>query len=111
MTTQTMLPAAPQGRVPSGDQIIRASVSGAAIAGAWTGVYEAIRVRNDEITAEEALRATASSAAIGAGAGAIAVVASHVARSMPLLGLAARAASALYLASSAKKPTPAADGG
>lgn len=97
----------PQAVVPAGGDILRAGVSGAAIAGTWTAIYEAMRVRNNEITTEEAVRTTAASAAIGAGAGAVAHVASQAARSVPILGLAALAAVVLYLMSPARKPASA----
>lgn len=102
------LPDTPQSVVPSGNQIFRAGVSGAAIAGTWTAIYETMRVRNNEITAEEAIRTTATSAAIGAGAGAVAHIAAHLARGVPILGLGAVAALVLYLVSTPKKPASAA---
>ena len=92
---------------PDGGELLRASVSGAAIAGSWAAIYEAIRVRNNEITAEEAVRITVGSAAVGAGAGAVAQIASHVARSIPLLGLAALAAGVVYFASTSPGSAPA----
>lgn len=107
MTKSTSPAAASQSVVPNGSQILRAGVSGAAIAGTWTAIYETMRVRNNEITTEEAIRTTATSAAIGAGAGAVAHIASHVARGVPILGLAAVAAIVLYLASTSTKPASA----
>lgn len=106
MKTETTLPAltAPStGLAPSGSQILRAGVSGAAIAATWTGIYEIMRVRAGETTPQEAMRATASSALIGAGAGAITNVVANVARSVPILGLAALAVGALYFASKSKR--------
>lgn len=108
MTMSNSLPDNPQSVVPSGNQIFRAGVSGAAIAGTWTAIYETMRVRNNEITMEQAIRTTASSAAIGAGAGAVAHVAAHLARGVPILGLGALAALVLYLVSTPKKPASAA---
>lgn len=90
--------AQPQPIVPSGGAVVRAGLSGAAIAGAWTGIHEAIRVRNGEIGSEEAVRTTLNSAAIGAGAGTVATVVGHAARSMPLLALAGAAIGLIYLA-------------
>ncbi|MFP4044897.1 MAG: hypothetical protein ACLFTP_10075 [Rhodosalinus sp.] len=84
--------------VPSGGAVLRAGLSGAAIAGVWTGIYETIRVRNGEIGSEEAVRTTLNSAAIGAGAGTVATIVGHVARSMPLLALAGAAIGLIYLA-------------
>ncbi|OLS42340.1 hypothetical protein BV509_20675 [Rhodovulum sulfidophilum] len=89
---------------------MQAGLTGAAIAGTWTGMYELVRVRNKETTGREALRATANSAAIGAGAGAVAHVVSHVARSVPILGLAVLAAGVLYAANAAKKESAGASG-
>lgn len=94
--------------VPSAGQIARAGASGAAIAGAWTGVNEAMRARNGEITADEVVRTTVNSAAIGAAAGAVAQIASHMARSLPPVGLALLAfgVGAMYFANQ-RKPDPA----
>ncbi|PTQ71889.1 hypothetical protein [Celeribacter persicus] len=96
------------GTLPDASQIMRSGVNGAAITGAWTAINETIRVRNGEITTEEAVKATANSAAIGAGAGAVASVASHIARSIPLssLALIALGAGVLYLSKQSKKTTP-----
>lgn len=89
---------APQQQLfPTGAQLVRAGLSGAAIAGTWTGIYEAMRVRNGEIGSDEAVQTTLNSAVIGAGAGAVAQLVGQVARSVPLLALAAAAAGVLYL--------------
>ncbi|MBN9673485.1 hypothetical protein [Roseibium aggregatum] len=90
-------------------EVVRAGLSGAAITGTWTGINEAIRFRNKETTGDEALRATANSAAIGAAAGAVAQIASHFARSVPLFGLAVVAAGvgAYYIANSSKNAAQA----
>lgn len=101
--------AQPQPIVPSGGAVVRAGLSGAAIAGAWTGIHEAIRVRNGEISSEEAVRTTLNSAAIGAGAGTVATVVGHVARSMPLLALAGAAVGLVYLANQAPKTSATTD--
>lgn len=92
--------------MPSGTQILRAGVNGAAITGAWTAINEGIRVRNGQTTTDAAMRATANSAAIGAGAGAVATLAAHLARNAPVLGLVALAAGVLYFARSSRKPDP-----
>lgn len=97
---------APNAAIPNAGEILRASASGAAIAGTWTAIYETMRVRNKEITAEEAIRYTANSAAVGAGAGAVAHIASQVARNIPLLGLAALAAGVVYIASTSHQAGP-----
>lgn len=98
---------APAGLLPSLGSVARAGVNGAAITAAWTGINETVRVRKGETTREEAIRATANSAVIGAGAGAAATIASSVARAIPLVGLVALAAGAgaIYLARSGKTPT------
>lgn len=83
---------------PNGGDLAKAAASGAAIAGTWTAINEVMRVRHGEASPEEAVRTTASSVAVGAGAGAIAHVVSHAARQMPLLGLAAIAAAVLIYA-------------
>lgn len=102
------VPAQTQQRVlPAGNQIVRAGLSGAAVAGTWTGIYEAMRVRNGEIGTDEAVRTTVNSVAIGAGAGAVAQVVGQVARSIPLLALAVAAAGVLYLANQPKRTEPA----
>ncbi|KPQ22185.1 MAG: hypothetical protein HLUCCA24_00445 [Rhodobacteraceae bacterium HLUCCA24] len=93
--------------VPSGGAVLRAGLSGAAIAGVWTGIYETIRVRNGEIGSEEAVRTTLNSAVIGAGAGTVATVVGHVARSMPLLALAGAAVGLIYLANQSPKAATA----
>ncbi|TKD14468.1 hypothetical protein FBT96_18260 [Rhodobacter capsulatus] len=93
--------------MPSTTQIVRAGMNGAAITGAWTAINEGIRVRNGQTTTDAAMRATANSAAIGAGAGAVATLASHLARNAPVLGLVALAAGVLYFANSSRKPAPA----
>ncbi|MEM1312948.1 MAG: hypothetical protein AAGI51_00225 [Pseudomonadota bacterium] len=99
----------------TGGDVVRAGLSGAAIAGVWTGIYETMRVRNGEIDSQEAIRTTMSSTAIGAGAGAVATIVGHVARGMPVLALAGAAAGLIYLAnqsagaSSAPKERSAAD--
>ncbi|PZX22099.1 hypothetical protein H9N28_11120 [Rhodobacter capsulatus] len=92
--------------MPSTTQILRAGVNGAAITGAWTAINEGIRVRNGQTTTDAALRATANSAAIGAGAGAVATLASHLARNAPALGLVALAAGVIYFARSSRKAAP-----
>jgi hypothetical protein len=99
------------GLLPSAGQVARAGASGAAIAGAWTGINETIRARNGEIETDEAVRTTVDSAAIGAAAGAVASVASHVARSLPPLGLAllALGVGALYISNARRPAAPAGD--
>ncbi len=94
----------PNGAIPPTGEILRAGASGAAIAGTWTAIYETVRVRNNEITADEAIQATAKSAVVGAGAGAVAHLASHIARSVPMIGLAALAIGAVYFASASHAP-------
>lgn len=96
--------------LPTTTQIVRAGVNGAAITGAWTAINEIIRPRNDQTSADAAMRATASSAAIGAGAGAVAALTSHVARNAPVLGLVALAAGVLYFANGARKVPPVTTG-
>ncbi len=110
---KTFSATAPQaGMFPATDTIVRAGLNGAAITGAWTAINEVIRLRNNEITADEALRSTGNSAAIGAGAGAVATIASHVARNAPVLGLALLAAGVFFFANRAKKAAEApAEGG
>ena len=110
MKSPQSLPIDRAGLLPSAGQVARAGASGAAIAGAWTGVNEAMRVSNGEITTDEAVRTTVNSAAIGAAAGAVAQIASHVARSLPPFGLAVLAfgVGALYLANQRKPETAAA---
>lgn len=112
MKSSQTLPVARAGLLPSAGQVARAGASGAAIAGAWTGVNEAMRASNGEITTEEAMRTTVNSAAIGAAAGAVAQIASHVARSLPPVGLAVLAfgVGALYFANQRKPDSAAAEG-
>ena len=95
--------------MPTASQVVRAGASGAAIAAAWTGVNETMRVRNHEITTDEAVRTTVNSAAIGAAAGAVAQVASTVARGLPPLGLAllALGVGVVYFSNSRKPAAPA----
>lgn len=109
MSRHLPVPVLPQRIVPAGNQIVRAGLSGAAIAGTWTGIYEAMRVRNDEIGTDEAIQTTLNSVAIGAGAGAVAQVVGQVARSVPLLALAVAAAGVLYLANQQPKRDAHAD--
>lgn len=94
------------GVLPNGGDLLKAGASGAAIAGTWTAIGEVMRVRNGDATPEEAVRTTANSVAIGAGAGAIAHVVSHAARQIPLLGLAAVAAAVLIYTNRPKETVP-----
>ena len=86
----------PTGMVPNGADLLKAGASGAAIAGTWTAISEAKRVRAGEATPADAVRATANSAAIGLGAGTVAHLVSHAVRQMPFLGLAMVAAAVVF---------------
>lgn len=97
--------------MPSGAEVLRAGANGAAIAGTWTAIYEGVRLRGGEVSADEAIRATASSAAIGAGAGAVTHIASNLARRVPILGLAALALGVVYFTHASTRPAPAAPTG
>ena len=55
--------------VPAGSYFLRAGAAGAMVAGAWTAYSEVPRVRDREITSEEALSRVLKNAALGAGAG------------------------------------------
>lgn len=105
MTTSHNPPVAHPHPLPDTGEVVRAGVSAAAITGVWTGIQQSIRVRDGEITTPEAVRATANSAAVGAAAGVVAQIASHAARSVPLLGLAALAVGvgAIYFANVSKR--------
>jgi len=94
--------------MPTGTEVLRAGANGAAIAGTWTAIYEGMRLRGGEVSADEAIRATASSAAIGAGAGAVTHIASNLARRVPILGLAALALGVVYFTHASTRPAPAA---
>ncbi|KGJ06662.1 hypothetical protein SAMN04487972_102294 [Paracoccus halophilus] len=84
--------------LPGADALLRAGLSGAAIAGTWAGIHESGRLRNGDIASDEAVQATLNSAMIGAGAAVVAQVVGHAARAVPLLALAVAAGGVLYLA-------------
>ncbi|MGD9919027.1 MAG: hypothetical protein AB7U46_13495 [Paenirhodobacter sp.] len=113
MATTSSTDVSDTGTLPTTDEVIRAGINGAAIAAAWTAASEVMRVRNGECTTQEALQTTVNSAVIGAGAGAVASAASHVARAMPIWGLAlvVLGAGAVYLSGKPRAPSAVAASG
>lgn len=92
--------------MPSGAYLVRAGAAGAMVAGGWTAFSDVLRVRNHEITSQEAISRAVKNAALGAGAGAFIGAASHLARTYPLMGVAAvlaAGAGALYVAGRAQE--------
>ena len=63
--------------VPAGSYFLRAGAAGAMVAGAWTAYSEVPRVRDREITSEEAMSRVLKNAALGAGAGVVIGAAAH----------------------------------
>lgn len=95
--------------VPAGSYFLRAGAAGAMVAGAWTAYSEVPRVRDREITSEEAMSRVLKNAALGAGAGVVIGAAAHLAKTHPLTGVAAvlaAGAGALYLAGRNQKDVP-----
>ena len=98
--------------VPSGPYLLGAGATGAMVAGGWTALSDVLRVRDQEITSEEAITHAIRNAALGAGAGVLIGAAAHLARAYPLTGVAAVlavGAGALYLAGRSRKEEPQAD--
>lgn len=80
------------------------------IAGGWAAVTDLRRMREGELTRDEAIKHTVTNAAIGAGAGVLAGTAAHLVRNHPLTGVAvvlAVGAGALYMAGQEKANEPA----
>ena len=87
--------------VPSGQYFLRAGAAGAMVAGGWTAFSDVLRVRDQEITSQEAISRAIRNAALGAGAGVLIGASAHLARAYPVTGVAAVlavGAGALYLA-------------
>lgn len=92
--------------VPSGPYFLRAGAAGAMVAGGWTAFSDVLRVRDQEITSQEAISHVVRNAALGAGAGVLIGAAAHLARAYPVTGVAAVlavGAGALYLAGRTRK--------
>lgn len=92
---------------PSVGAIVQAGAFGAALAGVTTGVLELARVKQGEITTDEALQAVVKSSAQGAATMAVASIAAHVVRAHPVFGFIALASAgigAFVLLSGANAP-------
>lgn len=81
--------------LPSVSSVVQAGAFGAALGGMTTGVMEMARVKQGEITTEEAIRNVVKSSAQGAATMAVASVASQVVRSHPVFGFIALAAAGI----------------
>lgn len=81
--------------LPSVGTIVQAGAFGAALGGMTTGVMEMARVKQGEITSDEAIRNVVKSSAQGAATMAVASVASQVVRSHPVFGIIALAAAGI----------------
>ncbi|MEG6508989.1 hypothetical protein V6C03_08395 [Methyloligella sp. 2.7D] len=91
--------------IPAGPMLVRSAAAGAMIAGGWTAVTDLRRMRDDEISRDEAIKHTLCNTAFGAGAGVLLGSAAHLARNYPLAGVAvvlAAGSGALYLAGQKK---------
>ncbi|ODR95267.1 hypothetical protein AUC70_06140 [Methyloceanibacter stevinii] len=100
--------------LPAGPYLLRTGATGAMIAGGWAAVTDLRRMREGEISRDEAIKHTVTNAAIGAGAGVLVGTAAHLARNHPLAGVAvvlAAGAGALYLAGQEKSEGPTGETG
>ncbi len=91
----------PVGFVPHGSYLLTAGAAGAMFGGGWTALTGTTRVRDREISREEAIARMVKNAAIGAGAGVLIGTAAHFAKAYPLSTVTvvlAAGAVALYLA-------------
>lgn len=104
------LTAAPvqEAALPSAGTVLQAGAFGAALGGVTTGLADTVRLRDGEITRDEAVRDVAKASLSGAASMAVAATAAHVARARPVLGLGLLAVAGLgLLISSKKKKKPA----
>ena len=81
--------------LPSMSSVVQAGAFGAALGGVTTGVQEMARVKQGEITTDEALENVVKSSAQGATTMAVASVAAQVVRSHPVFGFIALAAAGI----------------
>jgi hypothetical protein len=91
--------------VPPGGYLLHVGAVGAMAGGGWAAFSDISRVRNQQISRNEAISHTVTNAAIGAGAGLVVGAAAYLARHHPLAGTVAVLAvgvGALYLAGKAK---------
>lgn len=98
--------------LPSMSSVVQAGAFGAALGGVTTGVQEMARVKQGEITTDEAIENVVKSSAQGATTMAVASVAAQVVRSHPVFGFIALAAAGigafvLLSGGSKKKTAPA----
>lgn len=99
---------APRSILPSPAAVAQAGIFGAALGGMTTGVMELARLKQGEITGEQAMENVVKSCAQSAATMAVASVAAHVVRSHPLFGALALAAAGVgaftMLSGAGKKP-------
>ena len=81
--------------LPSMSSVVQAGAFGAALGGVTTGVQEMARVKQGEITTDEAIENVVKSSAQGATTMAVASVAAQVVRSHPVFGFIALAAAGI----------------
>ncbi|MCB9959728.1 MAG: hypothetical protein H6843_14120 [Rhodospirillaceae bacterium] len=94
-----------QDALPLGTQLLRAGATGAMVGGGLSVAGDLARVRDQQISRDEAVSRAARKAAMGASAGVAVSLAARVARRHPVTGLAAVlafGAGALYLAGRAR---------
>lgn len=90
-------PAVPAKRtlLPSVASVVQAGAFGAALGGIGTGVSELARVKQGEISSDEAIRNIVKSSAQGATTMAVASVAGHMVRAHPVVGIVVLAAAGI----------------
>ncbi len=94
-TTPKLVREEAQSILPSASSVVQAGAFGAALGGMTTGVMEMARVKNGEITTDEAIQNVVKSSARSAATMAVASVASQVVRSHPVFGFIALAAAGI----------------
>lgn len=101
----------PRSILPRASTVIQAGAFGATLGGVTAGVSEIARVKQGEITTDQAIENVVKSSAQGAATMAVATVAAQVVRSHPVFGFVALAAAGLgafYVLSGAGKKRTAA---
>lgn len=81
--------------LPSVASVVQAGAFGAALGGIGTGVSELARVKQGEISSDEAIRNIVKSSAQGATTMAVASVAGHMVRAHPVVGIVVLAAAGI----------------
>ncbi len=103
---EPLVEAEAQSLLPRASSVLQAGAFGATLGGLSTGVMELARVRQGQITRQQALENVVKSSAQGAATMAVASVASQMVRAHPLFSVAALAAAGIGALALLSQPAP-----